>query len=54
VSDIIIAASGTFEEFADNSHKAIKWLFYSSLRGQQAFPFTSVEPSIIQDAIGHP
>ena len=42
---------GTFEEFFDNSHKAVKWLFYSGLRGQQAFPFTSVEPSIIQDSI---
>jgi fatty acid synthase subunit beta len=31
---ITIAASGTFEEFADNSHKAIKWLSYSRLRGQ--------------------
>jgi fatty acid synthase subunit alpha len=51
VSAIVIAASGTFEEFADNSRKAIKWLFYSGLRGQQAFPVTSVEPSIIQDAI---
>jgi hypothetical protein len=51
VSAVVIAASGTFEEFADNSHKAIKWLFYSGLRGQQAFPVTSVEPSIVQDAI---
>ena len=51
VSAIVIAASGTFEEFADNSHKAIRWLFYSGLRGQQVFPVTSVEPSIVQDAI---
>jgi hypothetical protein len=34
---------------ADN---AIKWLLYSGLRGQQAFPVTSVDPSIIQDAVG--
>jgi fatty acid synthase subunit alpha, fungi type len=51
VSAVVIAAEGAFEEFADNSHKAIKWLFYSSLRGQQAFSVTSVEPSIVQDAI---
>jgi fatty acid synthase subunit alpha len=53
VSVVVIAASATFEEFVDNSHKAIKWLFYSGLRGhwQQAFPVTSVEPSIVQDAI---
>ena len=51
VSAVVIAASGSFKEFADNSHKAIKWLFYSGLRGQEAFPVTSVEPSIVQDAI---
>ena len=51
VSAIVIAASGTFEEFTENSYKAIKWLFYSGLRGQQAFPVTSLEPSIVQDAI---
>ena len=45
VSAVLIATSGTFEEFADNSHKAIKWLFYSGLRGQQVFPVTSVEHS---------
>jgi len=52
VSAVVIAASDTFEEFVvDNSHKAIKWFFYSCLRGQQAFPVTSVEPNIVQDAI---
>ena len=51
VSAVVIAASGTFEEFADNSRKAIKWLFYSGLRGQQAFPVASVEHSFVQDAI---
>jgi fatty acid synthase subunit alpha len=49
---VVIAASDTFEEFVvDNSHKAIKWLFYSGLKGQQAFPLTSVKPNIVQDAI---
>jgi len=52
VSAVAIAASATFEEFVDNSRKALKWLFYSGLRGQQAFPVTSVEPSIVQDALG--
>jgi fatty acid synthase subunit beta len=51
VSAVAIAASATFEEFVDNSCKALKWLFYSGLRGQQAFPVTSVEPSIVQDAL---
>jgi fatty acid synthase subunit alpha, fungi type len=51
LSAVVIATSGTFEEFVENSHKALKWLFYSGLRGQQAFPVTSVEPNIVQDAI---
>ena len=51
VSAVVIAASGSFEEFAENSRKAVKWLFYSGLRGQQAFPVTSVDPSIVQDAV---
>ena len=51
VSAVAIAASATFEEFVNNSRKALKWLFYSGLRGQQAFPITSVEPSIVQDAL---
>jgi len=51
VSAVVVAASDTFEEFTENSRKALRWLFYSGLRGQQAFPVTSVEPSIVQDAI---
>ena len=51
VSAIVIAASDTFKEFVDNSYKAIKWLFYCGLRGQQAFLVTSVEPSSVQDEI---
>ena len=51
ISAVVVATSGTFEEFVENSHKALKWLFYSGLRGQQAFPVTSVEPNIVQDAI---
>jgi fatty acid synthase subunit alpha, fungi type len=51
VSAVVIAASGTFEEFTQNPCKAVKWLFYSSLRGQQAFPVTSVQSSIVQDAV---
>jgi fatty acid synthase subunit alpha len=51
VSAVAIASSTTFESFTENSLKAIKWLFFSGLRGQQAFPVTSLEPSIVQDAI---
>ncbi|KAF8969171.1 fatty acid synthase [Flammula alnicola] len=51
VSAVAIAASATFEEFVENSRKALRWLFYSGLRGQQAFPVTSLEPSIVQDSV---
>lgn len=51
VSAVAIAASSTFESFTDNAEKAIKWLFFSGLRGQDAFPVVSLEPSIVQDAV---
>jgi fatty acid synthase subunit alpha len=51
VSAVAIAASTTFESFTENVRKALKWLFFSGLRGQQAFPVVSLDPSIIQDSI---
>ncbi|KAF6759889.1 fatty acid synthetase alpha subunit [Ephemerocybe angulata] len=51
VSAVAISASSTFEELTANSRKALKWLFYSGLRGQQAFPVTAIDPSIVQDAV---
>lgn len=51
VSAVVISASSTFEEFTENSRKALKWLFYSGLRGQQAFPVTAIDPTIVQDAV---
>jgi fatty acid synthase subunit alpha len=51
VSAVAIAASATFESFTENARKALKWLFFSGLRGQQAFPVVSLEPSIVQDSI---
>lgn len=51
VSAVAIATSSTFEAFTENTHKAIKWLFYCGLRGQQAFPITALKPSIVQDSI---
>ncbi|KAF4614083.1 hypothetical protein D9613_007929 [Agrocybe pediades] len=51
VSAVAISASATFDEFNVNARKALTWLFYAGLRGQQAFPVTSVEPSIVQDSI---
>ena len=51
VSAVAIAASATFKLFADHSKKALRWLFYSGLCGQQAFTVISLEPTIIQDVI---
>ncbi|TFK33214.1 fatty acid synthase [Crucibulum laeve] len=51
VSAVVISASATLDDYATNSVKALKWLFYSGLRGQQAFPVVSLEPSIVQDSI---
>jgi fatty acid synthase subunit alpha len=51
VSAVAIAASTTLESFLENAQKALKWLFMSGLRGQEAFPVMSLEPSIIQDAV---
>jgi fatty acid synthase subunit alpha, fungi type len=51
VSAVAISASTTFESFLANAIKALKWLFFCGLRGQEAFPVTSLEPSIIEDSI---
>jgi malonyl CoA-acyl carrier protein transacylase len=51
VSAVCIATSSSLESFAENSAKALKWLFYSGMRGQEAFPVLSLEPSIISDSI---
>ncbi|OJT02257.1 Fatty acid synthase subunit alpha [Trametes pubescens] len=51
VSALCIAASKTNESFFENASKALKWLFYSGLRGQQAFPVLALEPSIVQDSV---
>ena len=51
VSAVAVASSSTFAEFTQNTSKALKWLFYSGLRGQQAFPVTALEPSIVQDSL---
>ncbi|KAG8974078.1 3-oxoacyl-[acyl-carrier-protein] synthase, partial [Tulasnella sp. 427] len=50
-SAVAIAASDSFDSLTANILKAIKWLFYCGLRGQEAFPILAVEPSIVSDAI---
>lgn len=58
VSAVVLATSSSHESFLASSAKAAKWLFYSGLRGQEAFPVVAVEPRIVRDAIeggeGHP
>lgn len=51
VSAVAISASSTFDAFSENTEKALKWLFYSGLRGQEAFPVLSLAPSVVQDSI---
>jgi len=51
VSAVVVSASGTFDDLTSNSRKALRWLFYSGLRGQQAFPPVAVEPSLVQDTL---
>ena len=51
VSAIAVSASSTYEQFALNSKKALKWLFLAGSRAQVAFPVVSLEPSIIADSV---
>lgn len=51
VSAVAIAASTTYESFDVNAKKALRWLFFGGLRGQEAFPLVSLEPSVVHDAI---
>ncbi|KAF8271214.1 fatty acid synthase [Lactarius quietus] len=37
--------------FIDNVQKALKWLFFAGLRGQQLFPILALEPSVVQESI---
>jgi fatty acid synthase subunit alpha, fungi type len=51
VSAVVVSASSTFESFLQNSKKALRWLFWSGMRGQEAFPVVALEPTMVQDAI---
>jgi fatty acid synthase subunit alpha len=35
----------------ENVQKALKWLFFAGMRGQQLFPVLALEPSVVQDFI---
>jgi fatty acid synthase subunit alpha, fungi type len=51
VTAIAISSSEDDASFLDNARKALKWLFFAGLRGQQLFPVLALEPTIVQDSI---
>lgn len=51
VSAVVASTSETFDDLLQNSRKALRWLFFCGLRGQQAFPPVAVEPSLVQDTL---
>ncbi|KAJ7019830.1 fatty acid synthase [Mycena alexandri] len=51
VSAVAISASDSFESYTANALKAVRWLFFSGLRGQEAFPVVALEPSIVEDSL---
>jgi fatty acid synthase subunit alpha, fungi type len=51
VTAVAVAASTTFDSFTENAKKAVRWLFFGGLRGQEAFPVLSLEPSVVDDSI---
>jgi len=48
---VAVAASTTFESFTENAKKAVCQLFFGGLRGQEAFPVLSLEPSVVDNSI---
>ncbi|KAJ3130628.1 3-oxoacyl-[acyl-carrier-protein] synthase, partial [Physocladia obscura] len=51
VSSVVIASSETEKEFMENSQKALALLFWIGLRSQNAWPSTTLDPTILQDSI---
>ncbi|EJU05022.1 fatty acid synthase [Dacryopinax primogenitus] len=51
VSAVCIAASTSYESYNINVAKSLRWLFACGLRGQEAFPTLTVEPSLVADCI---
>jgi len=52
VSAVAIAASDSFESFTENATKALRWLFFCGLRGQEAFPVLAIDPQLVKDSVG--
>ncbi|KAJ5885338.1 Fatty acid synthase subunit beta [Penicillium taxi] len=53
VTAAAIATATTWESFAKASSDALTMLFWIGLRSQQAYPRTSLAPSVLQDSIEH-
>lgn len=51
VTAVAVFSSKDDASFLENTQKALKWLFFAGLRGQQLFPVLALEPSIVQDSI---
>ncbi|KZP00458.1 fatty acid synthase [Calocera viscosa TUFC12733] len=51
VSAVCIAASSSYDSYKINVAKALRWLFACGLRGQEAFPTLTVEPSLVADCV---
>jgi fatty acid synthase subunit beta len=50
ISAVAVAASTSWESLEENIAKAVKFLFYIGLRGQEFFPLLSLDPEIVADA----
>ncbi|KAI0295188.1 hypothetical protein BC826DRAFT_1104312 [Russula brevipes] len=51
VTAIAISSSKDDVPFLENTQKALKWLFFAGLRGQQLFPVLVLDPFVVQHSI---
>lgn len=51
VSAVAIAASECIDSFTENTVKALKWLFFCGLRGQETFPVLAIDPQLVKDSV---
>jgi fatty acid synthase subunit alpha len=51
VTTVAVFFSKDDASFLENIQKALKWLFFAGMRGQQIFPVLALEPSVVQDSI---
>lgn len=51
ISAVCISVSGSHESYLENASRSLKWLFFSGLRGQEAFPVLALESNVVRDSI---